>query len=53
MAGTPMVKAVTVGVDIAKNVFHAYGLKRGGQTVLSRKLRRGQVEGFFFKLEPT
>ncbi len=43
---------VTVGLDIAKNVFHAYGVDARGEKVLSRKLRRGQVETFFAKLEP-
>ena len=47
-----MVQPVTVGLDIAKNAFHAYGVDAQGQKVLSRKLRRAQVEAFFAKLEP-
>jgi transposase len=47
-----MVQPVTVGLDIAKNVFHAYGVDAHGQKVVSRKLRRAQVEVFFAKLEP-
>lgn len=47
-----MVQPVTVGLDIAKNVFHAYGVDGQGEKVLSRKLRRAQVEAFFSKLEP-
>lgn len=47
-----MVQPVTVGLDIAKNVFHAYGVDAHGERILSRKLRRAQVEGFFAKLEP-
>lgn len=47
-----MVRPVTVGLDIAKNVFHAYGVDGHGKKVLSRKLRRAQVEAFFAKLEP-
>ncbi len=43
---------VTVGLDIAKNVFHAYGVDARGEKVLSRKLRRGQVETFFANLSP-
>lgn len=43
---------VTVGLDIAKNVFHAYGVDAQGQKIFSRKLRRAQVEAFFAKLEP-
>lgn len=47
-----MVQPVTVGLDIAKNVFHAYGIDACGEKVISRKLRRAQVEAFFSKLEP-
>jgi transposase len=47
-----MVQPVTVGLDIAKNVFHAYGVDAQGEKALSRKLRRAQVEAFFAKLEP-
>ena len=47
-----MVQPVTVGLDIAKNVFHAYGVGAQGEKILSRKLRRSQVEAYFAKLEP-
>ena len=47
-----MVQPVTVGLDIAKNVFHAYGVDAQGEKVFSRKLRRAQIEAFFAKLEP-
>ncbi len=47
-----MVQPATVGLDIAKNFFHAYGVDAQGQKVLSRKLRRVQVEAFFAKLDP-
>lgn len=47
-----MVQPVTVGLDIAKNIFHAYGVDAHGEKVLSRKLRRAQVAAFFAKLEP-
>jgi transposase len=47
-----MVQPVTVGLDIAKNVFHAYGVDAQGEKVFSRKLRRAQVAAFFAKLEP-
>lgn len=47
-----MAYPVTVGLDIAKNVFHAYGVDAHGEKVISRKLRRAQVEAFFAKLEP-
>jgi len=34
-----MVQPVTVGLDIAKDVFHAHGVDARGEKVLSRKLR--------------
>jgi transposase len=47
-----MAQPVTVGLDIAKNVFHAYGVDAQGEKALSRKLRHTQVEAFFARLEP-
>ena len=47
-----MVQPNTVGLDIAKNAFHAYGLDAHGERILSRKLRRAQVDAFFAKLAP-
>ena len=45
-----MVQPVTVGLDIAKNVFHAYGVDAQGQKVLNRKLRRAQVAAPFARV---
>jgi transposase len=36
-----------IGLDIAKSVFHVHVVDRSGRTILSRKLRRAQVEPFF------
>jgi hypothetical protein len=44
--GSQMVQLATVGLDIAKNVFHAYGVDARGEKVLSRKLRRVQIKTF-------
>ena len=44
-----MAQPVTIGLDIAKNVFHAYGVDAQGEKVLSRKLRRAQVEALLCK----
>ena len=41
------VKKRQFGLDIAKNVFHAYGVDAQGQKVLNLKLCRAQVEAFF------
>ena len=45
-------KPSIIGIDLAKNVFAIHGLDEAGGAVLKRTLRRGQVLGFFGKLEP-
>ena len=40
----------TVGLDVAKNVFQVHGVDQAGQVALTRRLRRGQVAGFFANL---
>jgi len=47
-----MGKVTTIGIDLAKNVFQVHGIDAAGQVVLRRKLRRGEVEGFFAALPP-
>ena len=47
-----MEQVVTVGLDIAKNLFHAHGVAQDGKVVFSRKLRRAKLEAFFSTLEP-
>jgi hypothetical protein len=42
--------AITVGLDIAKSVFHVHPVDGSGKVLHSRKLRRSQVEPFFAKL---
>ncbi len=42
-----MSEIITVGLDLAKNVFHVHGADASGQAVLRKKLRRGQVLEFF------
>lgn len=41
-----------IGLDLAKNIFYVYGVDRRGVCVLSRKLRRNQVQPFFAQLAP-
>ena len=38
-----MSEIITVGLDLAKNVFRLHGADVSGRAVLRRKLRRGQV----------
>lgn len=42
-----MNEVTTVGLDLAKNVFHAVGFNGRGQEVGKKTLRRGQVLGYF------
>jgi transposase len=43
---------VTIGLDLAKTVFQAHGVDADGQTVLRRRLGRGELLAFFAKLPP-
>ena len=42
----------TVGLDIATNTFHVYGVDKKEHGMVSKALRRKQVLGFFAKLNP-
>ena len=45
-------KPITIGLDIAKSVFHLHGVDAAGAVVLRKRLRRREVVGFFAALEP-
>ena len=45
-----MSEIITVGLDLAKNVFQVHGADVSGRTVLRKKLRRHQVLAFFAQL---
>lgn len=45
-----MNEVTTVGLDLAKKVFHAVGFDGRGQEVGKKTLRRGQVLGYFAQL---
>ena len=47
-----MKEAITIGVDLAKNVFQVHGVDAEGAVVVWRQLRRGQVLPFFRKRPP-
>jgi hypothetical protein len=47
-----MSEIITVGLDLAKNVFQAHGADASGRAVLRKKLRRDQVVAFFSQLPP-
>ena len=44
--------AITIGLDIAKNVFQVHGEDAAGRVVVSRRLGRANVERFFAALPP-
>ena len=43
---------ITVGLDLAKQVFQVHGVDAEGRAVLRRKLRRSEVIRFFASLPP-
>lgn len=45
-----MSEIITVGLDLAKNVFQVHGADASGLGVLRKKLRRDQVLAFFGQL---
>lgn len=45
-------QAITIGVDIAKNVFQVHGEDASSGLVLSKRLGRASVERFFAQLPP-
>lgn len=47
-----MSEIITVGLDLAKNVFRAHGADASGRAVVRKKLRRDQVLGFVGQLRP-
>jgi transposase len=47
-----MSEIITVGLDLAKNVFQVHGTDSAGRAILRKKLRRGQVLEFFRQLPP-
>ena len=47
-----MNEVITIGVDLAKNVFQVHGVDAAGETVIRRRLRRSRVLPFFEKQPP-
>lgn len=47
-----MSQVTTIGLDIAKNVFHAHGADARGQGVFSKRLSRAKLLGFFAAQPP-
>lgn len=47
-----MTKIVTIGLDLAKNVFQVHGIDADGRVGVRRKLRRAEVLRFFCTVPP-
>lgn len=47
-----MSEVTTIGLDIAKNVFHLHGADAGGSALFSRKISRTKLLEFFAKQPP-
>lgn len=47
-----MSEAITIGVDLAKNVFQVHGVDTEGAVAVRRQLRRAQILPFFKKQPP-
>jgi transposase len=45
-------KIMTVGIDLAKNVFQVHGVDEHGKAALRKQLKRDQVAAFFANLPP-
>jgi transposase len=47
-----MKQITTLGLDIAKSIFHAYAVNRVGRLVKKKQLKRAQLRRYFAQLEP-
>lgn len=44
--------AITIGLDLAKNIFQAHDVNQDGEVVLRKRLRRQELLSFFGSLPP-
>ena len=47
---TPKDTVTVLGIDLAKNSFHLYGINENGSTVLSKKLTRAKLAAFIAQM---
>ena len=45
-------KITTIGIDLAKEVFHIHGVDSCGKVLLRKQLRRNEMAKFFANIEP-
>jgi transposase len=46
-------QVITIGIDLAKNVFQVHGVDANDKVVFNKPLRRSQALPFFAKLAPS
>jgi transposase len=52
-SGVGIMKITTVGLDIAKSIFHSYAINHTGRLIRKKQLKRKQLLAYFSKLEPS
>src|SRR6202790_4947363 len=52
LRGSVSMKITTIGIDLAKMIFHAHGVDEHGKVRLRKPLKRKDVVSFFANLEP-
>ena len=52
-SGVGIMKITTVGLDIAKSIFHSYAINHTGRLICKKQLKRKQLLTYFAKLEPS
>jgi transposase len=50
--GGDLMQSTTLGLDLAKNVFHVVGLNRGNKITLKKRLTRAKLLAFFAQCAP-
>ncbi len=45
-------KATTIGIDLAKEVFQIHGVDEHGKRLFNKQLKRSQIASFFANIPP-
>jgi len=45
-------KITTIGLDIAKSIFHLFAVNKMGRFIKKKQLKRNQILAYMAKLEP-
>lgn len=52
-SGVDKMKVTTIGLDIAKSIFHLYEITQTGRLIKKKQLKRNQLLAYFTKLKPS